>query len=103
MEGQDEILRAALGPMDRAHPRAAATFLEGLARWHRRPLTVALSVDGQDSSSASLLCIGLEEDQDLHYRVVVVPHACGCRGERLSGLGHRFGDLRRLALAGALL
>ena len=78
-------------------------MLEGLSRWQRRRLTVAFSADGEDSSFASLLCSGLEDEEDPHYQLVAVPHACSARGRLLSGLDQRFGDLRRMAPAGGLL
>lgn len=103
MDGQDEVLRAVLGPLDQAHSRGVATFLEGLSRWHRRRLTVAFCADGADSSFVSLLCSGLEDEGDPHYRLVAVPHAYSARGTLFFEPDPRFGDLRRMALAGGLL
>ena len=102
MEGRDERMRALLGPARGTHPRAAATFLEGLALWHQAPLVVALCVDERDSSSALHLYDGLGEGaRNLHFEVAVVPRECRRRGRRFQGLGP-FGDLRQLSLEGVL-
>ena len=42
------LLKAVLGPPEQAHPRAAATLLEGISLWYQRPLSVVLSADGSD-------------------------------------------------------
>lgn len=100
MDGDDEVLRAVLGPATHSHPRAAATLLEGLALWHQRPLTVAVCVDERESSSALHLYGGLGDgSRNLHFDVAIVPRGCRRRGRRLPGLG-RFGDLRQLSLQG---
>ena len=42
--GAQDVLKAVLGPAELAHPRAAATLLEGLALWHQCRLGVVLCV-----------------------------------------------------------
>jgi hypothetical protein len=93
---EGEMLKAMLPPPAAAHPRAAATLLEGLALWLGRPLSVVLYADAQDGSSALNLCDGLGFGAaTMHYDVEVVAPA-----RRARGLG-RFADLRRqLALRG---
>lgn len=96
--GQD-VVKAILPPASIAHPRAAATLLEGLSLWHQKPLCVVLCVDdGQLSSAESLrlydaLGYGV---QQLHFEVAV---ACGprrrSRPERIQGVGD-FRDMRQL-------
>lgn len=89
-----EMLRAALPPTV-AHPRAAATMLEGLSLWIGRPLSVVLYVDALHNSSGLGLCDGLGFGQDtLHYEVEVVEP-----GQRRRGLGS-FRDLRQLEFKG---
>jgi hypothetical protein len=93
-----DVLKAVLGPARAAHPRAAATLLEGLALWHQRPLSVVLSADGLDDGFALGLCDALGFGQTLHYEVAI---AGACRRARrrrdLRGVGD-FRDLRQLAL-----
>jgi hypothetical protein len=102
MEGQDERLRAVLGPAHGTHPRAAATLLEGLALWHQMPLAVALCVDDSESSSALHLYDALGEGaRSVHFEVGIVARDRRARGRRFSCLG-RFGDLRQLTLEGVL-
>jgi hypothetical protein len=82
-----------------AHPRAAATLLEGIALWHQRPLSVVLSADASDDGSALGLCDALGFGRTLHYEVAVaMTEGRGRRRRRdLRGLGD-FRDLRQLAL-----
>lgn len=102
MDGRDEVLRAVFGGAAEAHPRAATTWLEGLALWHQRPLTVAVCVDERDSSSAIQLYERLgEEPRPLCFDVAIVPRGRRGVGRRLPCLG-RFGDLRQLSLGGVL-
>lgn len=97
MGGRDEILRAVLGPARGTHPRAAATWLEGLALWHQRPLAVALCVDEEESSSSLHLYDALGAgERNVHYTVSVVPRERRGGGHRIRGVG-RFGDLRQLS------
>jgi hypothetical protein len=98
-----DLLMAILGPIQNAHPRAAATFLEGLALWHQRPLSVVLSADDADNGSALGLCDALGYGRTLHYDVGIVFPDRARRGRRrrrvLRGLGN-FRDMRELALWG---
>ena len=94
-----DVLKAVLGPVRAAHPRAAATLLEGIALWHQRPLSVVLSADASDDGSALGLCDALGFGRTLHYEVAVaMTEGRGRRRRRdLRGLGD-FRDLRQLAL-----
>jgi hypothetical protein len=90
-----DILKAVLDSPRRAHPRAMATLLEGLALWHQRPLSVVLSAD---DGVAMHLCDALGYGRSLHYDVdlaVAIPRGARRRRE-LRGLGD-FRDLRQLA------
>ena len=94
-----DILKAVLGPPRRAHPRAAATLLEGLALWHQRPLSVVLSADDADEGCALGLCDALGFGRSLHYEVglAFTGERRGRRRRDLRGLGD-FRDLRHLSL-----
>ena len=94
-----DVLKAVLGPARAAHPRAAATLLEGLSLWHQRPLSVVLSADVLDDGSALGLCDALGFGRALHYdvAVAVTEHRGRRRRRELRGLGD-FRDLRQLAL-----
>jgi len=94
-----DVLKAVLGPVRAAHPRAAATLLEGIALWHQRPLSVVLSAGASDDGSALGLCDALGFGRTLHYEVAVaMTEGRGRRRRRdLRGLGD-FRDLRQLAL-----
>jgi hypothetical protein len=98
-----DLLQAILGPIQSAHPRAAATLLEGLALWHQRPLSVVLSADDADDGSALGLCDVLGYGRTLHYEVGLAFPDRVARGRRrrrdLRGLGS-FRDMRDLALWG---
>jgi hypothetical protein len=95
-----DVLKAVLGPPRQAHPRAAATLLEGIALWHQRPLSVVLSADDSDDGCALGICDALGYGRSLHYEVALAVHEVG-RGRRrrrdLRGLGD-FRDLRQLSL-----
>jgi hypothetical protein len=94
-----DVLKAVLGPPSQAHPRAAATLLEGLALWHQRPLSVVLSADDSDDGSALGICDALGYGRSLHYEVGLAVHVAGRARRRrdLRGLGD-FRDLRQLSL-----
>ena len=97
--GPTDILKAMLGSAYQAHPRAAATLLEGLALWYQRPLSVVLYVDEEDNGSALELYDGLGFGQKtIHYDVGIVTAALRSRRRRtLTGVGD-FRDLRQLSL-----
>jgi hypothetical protein len=96
-----DLLRAILGPIRGAHPKAAATLLEGLALWHQQPLSVVLSADDADDGSALGLCDALGYGRTLHYEVGLAFPERRRHGRRhrrdLRGLGD-FRDMRELAL-----
>jgi len=92
---EGERMRAVLPPPRAAHPRAAATVLEGLSLWIGSPLCVVLCADEQGSSSELGLCDGFGfGHRTLHYEVEVRDPKRTRRG-----LGS-FGDLRKLDLRG---
>jgi hypothetical protein len=92
-----DILKAVLGPITAAHPRAVSTFLEGLSLWHQRPLSIALYAEKSADSFVDLLYeqLGFGERQ-LHYAVEVV-RARRVHRHLISGLGN-FRDLRQIDL-----
>jgi hypothetical protein len=93
--GNREMLRAALPTPGAAHPRAAATLLEGLSLWLQRPLSIVLCADDEETSCELGLCDGLGFGrQTVHYEVEVFD-----RRRPLQGLG-TFRDLRQLDLRG---
>jgi len=100
-----DLMKAILGPIHTAHPRAAATLLEGLSLWHQSPLSVVLSADDMGDGSALGLCdaLGVGE-RTLHYKVGLAFLERPARGHRrrrdLRGLGD-FRDMRQLAFWGA--
>lgn len=92
---EGEGMRAVLPPPQTAHPRAAATLIEGLSLWIGSPLCVVLCADEPGSSSALGLCDDLGFGRrTLHYEVQVRDPRKARRG-----LGP-FGDLRKLDLRG---
>jgi hypothetical protein len=93
-----DVLKAVLGPPEQAHPRAAATLLEGLSLWYQRPLSVVLSAAGSDDGCALGLCDALGFGRTLYYEVgIAMAERRGRRRPRdLRGLGD-FRDLRQLA------
>jgi hypothetical protein len=102
MEGQDERMRAVLGPAQGAHPRAAETLLEGLALWHQKALCVVLCADVWDGTSPlrleDALGIGV---RNVHFEVKVALREDKRRHRRISALGN-FSDLRQLCLLGGM-
>jgi hypothetical protein len=98
--GPDDVLRAILPAAVRmGHPRATATFLEGLALWCDATLPVVLSVDAvEDASYLGLTdSLGLGA-RSIFYEVDVQEHARRRRrGSRIRGVGD-FADLRQLRL-----
>jgi hypothetical protein len=100
MAGKDELMRAILGPTTASHPRAAATFLEGLALWHQQALSVVLCADVEVCSSATRMLDQLGfGTRAVHYDVEVAFLAHPRRGRRIQGFGN-FADLRQLCLEG---
>ncbi|TKC88862.1 hypothetical protein [Polyangium fumosum] len=102
-EGKD-MLKAVLGPLRSAHPRAAATLLEGLALWHEQPLSVVLCADDSVDSCALDLyeTLGFGR-RALHYEVgIAYRRRRGAhRDPRLSQFGD-FRDLRKIGLGEVL-
>lgn len=98
-----DVLKAVLPPAHGAHPRAAATLLEGLALWHQHPLCVVLSAAALDDGCALGLCDALGFGRTLHYEVGVAISEPRRRRRRpdLRGPGD-FRDLRALG-AGTVL
>lgn len=95
--GRRDMLKAVLGPSEQAHPRAAATLLEGLALWHQQSLGVVLCADDLLCGCTLGLCNALGfGEQNVHYEVGIA-HA-GARRRTLTGVGD-FSDLRQLDLA----
>jgi hypothetical protein len=95
-----DVLKAVLGPARQAHPRAAATLLEGIALWHQRPLSVVLSADDTADGCALGLCDALGFGRSLHYEVglaIAEDRRLRRRRRDLRGLGD-FRDLRQLSL-----
>lgn len=102
MEGQDERMRAVLGPATGAHPRAAETLLEGLALWHQQALSVVLCADVWDGTSPLQLedALGFGV-KNVHFEVEVAVRQGKRRPRRIPSLGS-FGDLRQLCLLGVM-
>ncbi len=95
--GRRDVLKAVLGPAGQAHPRAAATLLEGLALWYQQSLGVVLCADELSNGCGLGLCNALGfGEPNVHYEVAIA-HA-GARRRPLTGVGD-FSDLRQLDLA----
>ena len=100
MSGRHEVMRAILGPVTASHPRAAATFLEGLSLWHQQALSVVLFASDAASSSATRMFDDLGFGvKTVHYEVEVAFPAHPRRSRRIQGFGN-FGELRQLGLEG---
>lgn len=100
MAGRHELMRGILGPVAASHPRAVATFLEGLSLWHEQALSVVLCAGDTGSSCATRMYDGLGYGaKTVHYEVEVVYPVRPRRGRRISGFGD-FGELRQLCLEG---
>ena len=67
----DEILKAVLPEMERAHPRALPTLLGGLALWTQQRLSVVLVADEAAPSLCGATFEVLAEPPSLHYEVCV--------------------------------
>lgn len=97
--GRRDMLKAVLGPVEYAHPRAAATLLEGLALWHQQSLGVVLCADDPLCGCALGLCNALGfGEQNVHYEVGIAHAGAPRRTLALAGVGD-FSDLRQLDLA----
>ncbi|HJW74113.1 MAG TPA: hypothetical protein VJ787_00375 [Thermoleophilia bacterium] len=95
--GGRDVLKAVLGPARQAHPRAAATLLEGLALWHQQALGVVLCADDPLPGATLGLCDALGFGlRNVHYEVGIA--YAGARRRPLTGVGD-FSDLRQLDLA----
>jgi len=98
--GEQDMMKAVLGPVGRAHATAARTLLEGLALWHQQPLDVVLCVDDLFDGHALGLCDALGfGERNVHYEVGLaqLPR----RRRTIAGVGD-FADLRRLELGEVL-
>lgn len=99
-EGSRDIGKVVLPPAPMAHPRAAATLLEGLSLFLGKRLQVVLCVDERSDSSCGLgLIDGLGYGERGVFFEVGVAARVGRgvrreRGLRLSGVDFR--DLRQL-------
>ena len=103
-QDRHDILKAVLAPTTMAHPRAAATLLEGLSLWYQQTLAVVLCADDRLPSFASGLCdeLGFGTRQ-LHFEVGIAEHArCRGRGRAHGGLGD-FRDLRQFSVGSGWL
>ena len=95
VQDRREILKAILASPRHAHPRAAATLLEGLSLWHQCPLSVVVCADAEEHSSGLYLFDHLGFGRrTLHYEVeLAVAHPRDRRSKRIED---DFGDLRQL-------
>ncbi|MBM3992467.1 MAG: hypothetical protein FJ298_15915 [Planctomycetes bacterium] len=103
-QDRHDILKAVLAPTSVAHPRAAATLLEGLSLWYQQTLGVVLCADDRVPSFGSGLCDELGfGTRKLHFEVGIAEHArCRRRGRVHGGLGD-FRDLRELSVGSGWL
>ena len=81
------------------HPRAAATFLEGLSLWYQQTLSVVLCVDDGAAFYAMGLCDSLGfGPRQLHYDLDITSRVRARPRRTIAGLGD-FRDLRQMSLA----
>lgn len=97
-DGERDLIKALLPSLSFAHPRAAATLLEGLALWHQTRLSVVLVADESDHTSGAMClsdALGFGE-RTLHYEVAVAcwPERRRHTRKRIDGITS-FTDLRR--------
>ena len=100
-QGDKDIGKVLLPPAPSAHPRAAATLLEGLSLFLGERLRVVLCVDERSTSSCELgLLDGLGYgERSLFYEVGVAARLSHAQRRASRGLrlcGNDFRDLRRL-------
>lgn len=98
MQGQDELLRAWMPPLERApHEQSVTRLLEGLSLWLDTRLCVALSAGGEAHTFRLSLLDELGAGaQSIFYAVHPVRRG-GHRGRRLRGVGD-FTEARQLWL-----
>jgi hypothetical protein len=99
LDGQDELMRAALPPGQLLrHRTAAKTLLEGIALWLDARVSVVLSADEAESSYYLDLVdeLGMPT-QSVYFDVRLVERAARRRPRRLHGVSD-FSDLRQLSL-----
>ncbi len=90
-----DLMKAVLPAPEMAHPKAAATLLEGLALWYQQRLSVVLVVDKWERSSGGLyLCDALGYGtQTVHYDVGIAARNHRRAYRHIEGVGS-FADLR---------
>ena len=90
------MMKAVLGPVAHAHPRAAATLLEGLSLWYQERLGVVLCAEELSRGCGLGLCNALGfGEPSVHYEVgVAYAGQCGSRRQTLTGVVS-FRDLRQ--------
>ena len=101
-QGPKDIGKVILPRAPSAHPRAAATLLEGLSLFLGERLSVVLCVDAHSTSCELALLDGLGYgERSIFYEVGVavrLSHADRRAGRSLHLAGSDFRDLRRLTL-----
>lgn len=99
LDGQDELMRAALPPGHMLRQRrAASTLLEGMSLWLDTRLAVVLSADEAEAS----YYLDLVDDlggpaSSVYFDVHLVERRARRRPRRLGGVSN-FADLRQLSL-----
>lgn len=99
LDGQDELMRAALpSGQSLRQRRAATTLLEGIALWLDAPVSVVLSADETEPSYYLDLVdeLGMPT-RSVYFDVRLVERAGRRRPRRLRGVSD-FSDLRQLSL-----